>query len=158
MWMEQNHSCFVCRRGWGLNTNEQEIILLSTQQLCCCFTIFWSFLHKHSWEVNSCSTSQEIPVFYGPRWFITMFTRARHWTLYWATWIQCVPLISIYVRFIIVPSHLCFAPQRYKFFECIVYRYSHGGILQCGVRQEGDFVPQRGGTAQLSLRPDRLAL
>jgi len=36
-------------------------------------------MERHSWEAHSHSESQKIPAFYGTRWFITVFTRARHW-------------------------------------------------------------------------------
>jgi len=39
-----------------------------------------------SWEANSHSGSQEIPRLYGTRRFITVFPRARHWSLSSARW------------------------------------------------------------------------
>jgi hypothetical protein len=36
---------------------------------------------SYSWEVKSHSTSQKIPTFYGIRGIITVFTKARQWTL-----------------------------------------------------------------------------
>jgi hypothetical protein len=39
------------------------------------------------WEANSCSATQEI---HNILW-ITVFTRARHWYLSWARWIQSTP-------------------------------------------------------------------
>jgi len=41
-----------------------------------------NFMEQSPWEANSHSTSQEIPSFYGR--FITMFTRAYHWSLPWS--------------------------------------------------------------------------
>jgi hypothetical protein len=35
---------------------------------------------------------------YGTRRFITVFTKARHWTLSWASWIQFVPSITVSLR------------------------------------------------------------
>jgi hypothetical protein len=40
------------------------------------------------WEANSRSASQEIPSIYGIWRLITVLIRARHWTLFWASWIQ----------------------------------------------------------------------
>jgi hypothetical protein len=42
---------------------------------------------RPSWEANS-KAVKEFPTFYGTRRFITVFTRTRHWSLYWARWIQ----------------------------------------------------------------------
>jgi len=41
-----------------------------------------------SWETNSHSVSQEITPLYRTRKFITVFTRAGHWSS-WATCIKC---------------------------------------------------------------------
>jgi hypothetical protein len=37
-----------------------------------------------SWEVANCAATQELPAFYGIRRFITVSTRALHWSLPWA--------------------------------------------------------------------------
>jgi len=37
-----------------------------------------------SWETNSRLAGHEIPRFHGTRRFITVFTRAHHWSLSWA--------------------------------------------------------------------------
>jgi hypothetical protein len=41
---------------------------------------------------------------YGTRRFITVFTKARHWTLSWASWIQFTPSIPISPRSILMLS------------------------------------------------------
>jgi hypothetical protein len=41
------------------------------------------------------------PTFYGTRRFIIVFTRARHWSLSWARWIQSAPSHHISLRFIL---------------------------------------------------------
>jgi len=48
--------------------------------------------------------SQEIPCFYGTRRFITVFKRARHWTLSWTTWIQYTPSDTISLRSVLSPT------------------------------------------------------
>jgi hypothetical protein len=55
--------------------------------------------------------------FYGPRMFITVFTRAFHWSLSWAGWIQFIPRHSISLWFILILSsypllglHSCLFP------------------------------------------------
>jgi len=41
-----------------------------------------------SGEANTHSATQEIPRPHGNLRFITVFTRARHWSLSWARWMQ----------------------------------------------------------------------
>jgi hypothetical protein len=69
-----------------------------------CATITKYMGQSSSSEANSHLVSQEIP---GPLWnrrFITVFTRARHWSLSWARWIQSIPFHPIST--IILPSTL----------------------------------------------------
>jgi hypothetical protein len=66
--------------------------------------------HSSSWEANSHLSSQErLPAFYWTRWFITVFTRARHWSLSWASCVQsthsqpffyfrCIVILSCHLR------------------------------------------------------------
>jgi hypothetical protein len=50
---------------------------------------------------------KNFPKFYGTWWFITVFTRALHWFLSWATSIQSIPFHSISLRSILIlPTHL----------------------------------------------------
>jgi hypothetical protein len=87
---------------------------------------FW--YRRHRWEVDngthslthslhgagyylkswlSLSLSKNIPLSYGTRRFITVFTKARHWTLSWASRIQFAPSIPISLRSIsMLSSHL----------------------------------------------------
>jgi len=44
-----------------------------------------------SWEADSHSVSQEIPVFCGNRRFINVFKRTRRWSLFWARSTQSTP-------------------------------------------------------------------
>jgi hypothetical protein len=49
---------------------------------------------------------KNFPKFYGSRRFITIFTRALHWPLSWAWWIQSIPPHPTSLRSIfILPSH-----------------------------------------------------
>jgi hypothetical protein len=50
---------------------------------------------------NSAAT-QELPAFYGTRRFITVFTRALHWSLSWARSIQFIPSHPISLRYILI--------------------------------------------------------
>jgi hypothetical protein len=55
----------------------------------------------------SLSLSEHILLSCGTRRFITVFTKARHWTLYWASWIQFAPSIPISLKSILMlSSHL----------------------------------------------------
>jgi len=38
-----------------------------------------------SLKADSCSASQDLPIFYATWKFSTMFTRAHNWTLFWAS-------------------------------------------------------------------------
>jgi hypothetical protein len=40
--------------------------------------------------------------FYGTRMFITVFTRARHWSISWARWIQSSPSHAVSLRSILI--------------------------------------------------------
>jgi len=37
--------------------------------------------HGFTWKVDRYLADQGIPYFHGARWFITMFTKAHHWTM-----------------------------------------------------------------------------
>jgi hypothetical protein len=51
---------------------------------------------------------KKLPVFYATRMFITVFTTARHWSLFWARWIQSTISHPITLRLILILSfHLC---------------------------------------------------
>jgi hypothetical protein len=45
---------------------------------------------------------KKLPTFYGNRRFITVFTRARHWSLFWARLIHSTPSHPISLRFILL--------------------------------------------------------
>jgi hypothetical protein len=47
---------------------------------------------------------KNFPAFYGTRRFITMFTRALHWSLSWARSIQFIPSHSVSLRSILILS------------------------------------------------------
>jgi len=52
-----------------------------------------------SWKADSHSACQKISCFpYETRKFITVFTKARHWTLFWASRFQFSPSIPISLR------------------------------------------------------------
>jgi len=62
-------------------------------------TIKYSMVQDILWKVHSYSACQKISYFlYGTRRFITVFTKARHWTLSWASRIQFAPSIPISLR------------------------------------------------------------
>jgi hypothetical protein len=51
-----------------------------------------------SWEAANCAATKNFPAFYGTWRFITMFTRALHWSLSWARSIQSIPSHPISLR------------------------------------------------------------
>jgi hypothetical protein len=70
------------------------------------------------WKADSHSTCQKIYCFlYGTRRFITAFTKARHWTLSWASRIQISPSIPISLR------------SRWKQLTRILYRVALRSVI-----------------------------
>jgi hypothetical protein len=68
---------------------------------------------RPSWEANSFSARQEIPLFYGARRFITAFTTARHLSLSWASSIQSMaPSHILKIHFNIILPHTPGSPKR----------------------------------------------
>jgi hypothetical protein len=57
-----------------------------------------------SWEAANCAATQELPEFYGTRRFIAVFTRAVHWSLFWARSNQSIPSHPISLRSILILS------------------------------------------------------
>jgi hypothetical protein len=88
--------------------------LTIVRQLTYLLTYLFTYLLTHSlhgqspsWESNQFSASQEIPLFYGNRMFVTAFSSARHLSLSWATSIQSVPPHPTSWRSILIlSSHL----------------------------------------------------
>jgi len=59
---------------------------------------------------------KKLPVFYGPRRSITVFTRAHHWSLPWTRCIHSTHSHTMYVRPILILSfHLCLDLPSYVF-------------------------------------------
>jgi len=60
-----------------------------------------------SWEANS-HIIKKFPTFYGTQRFIIVFTRARHWSSFWARWIQSIHSHPTSPRSVLILlSHLC---------------------------------------------------
>jgi hypothetical protein len=59
---------------------------------------------RETWIVGQ--LVKKFSVFYGIRWFITVVTRARHWSLSWAWWICFTPSHSISLRSVWYYCHL----------------------------------------------------
>jgi hypothetical protein len=75
----------------------------------------WSFLYSislmelsPSWEVDNCAATQEHPAFYGTRRFITVFTRALHWSLSW----DFLLYINVIIKFRLAVADILVASQR----------------------------------------------
>jgi hypothetical protein len=68
-------------------------------------TLATKFIHlRPSWEAVSHAAINNFPAFYGTRRFITVFTRALHWSLSWASSIQSTLPHLIPVRSILILS------------------------------------------------------
>jgi len=78
--------------------------------LCYCFSDYWYIDVGFYTKLNPWSTfflGKKFPDFSETRKCITVFTRFRHWFLFWATWIQFTSLHPISLRSIlIISSHL----------------------------------------------------
>jgi hypothetical protein len=57
-----------------------------------------------SWEAANCAATQELPNILWTRRFITAFTRALHWSLFWARSIQSLSSYPISLRSILILS------------------------------------------------------
>jgi hypothetical protein len=60
----------------------------------------------YSWEANGHSASQEIACLLWTGQFITVFTTALQWPLFWARCIQSTPYPPVSLRYILISSHL----------------------------------------------------
>jgi hypothetical protein len=66
---------------------------------------------RPSWEAPVVQLPKNLPAFYGTRRFITVFTRALHWSLFWARSIQSIPPHPISLRStLILSTHLRLGP------------------------------------------------
>jgi hypothetical protein len=68
-----------------------------------------NFMKQSPWEADGHSAGQKILcLFMEPTNFITVFTRAFHWSLSWTRWIQSTPWHSVSLRSTILLSfYLC---------------------------------------------------
>jgi hypothetical protein len=74
------------------------------------------------WKADSHSACQKIYVLYGTRRFITVFTKACHWTLSWASRIQFAPSIPVSLRYVLFPllrscQRISPGPRRFETFR-----------------------------------------
>jgi len=70
--------------------------------------LLWTRAHRKSfWGRSAEASFKKLPTFYGTRRWITVFRRARDWSLSWTRWIQPTPSHSISLRSILkLSSHL----------------------------------------------------
>jgi hypothetical protein len=68
----------------------------------------YSLTHSRGWALLENLTIvqplKNFPAFYATQRFITAFTRALHWSLFWARWIQSIPSHPISLRSILMLS------------------------------------------------------
>jgi len=82
-------------------------VLYRCEALPCTWGKNTSYTWAKSMLTDCRSASQKISFLYGTRKFITVFKKARYWTLSSASWIHFAPLIPISLRSILtLPSHL----------------------------------------------------
>jgi hypothetical protein len=113
-----NQNLVMSPRGLNVNTKR-----LTDRQLQSISVTHHTHTHPHThWNSHSFTPwcrilfeklivtqlVKNITLSYGTRKFITAFTKARHRTLSWTSWIQFAPSILISLRSILMlPSHLC---------------------------------------------------
>jgi hypothetical protein len=54
---------------------------------------------SRSYKPTVAQLLKNLPIFCGARRFNSVFTRARHWSLFWANWIQFIPPHPISLRY-----------------------------------------------------------
>jgi len=97
------------------------LIFCDGLRLVLCCEKYIMILHNHS-------AGQVIPAF-GTRTFITVFTTTRHWSLYWARWIQSEPFHPFSLRSVLILSshlHLTKWQNYYK-----IRKYARQTALDC---------------------------
>jgi hypothetical protein len=60
--------------------------------------------HTASWEDDSRSSCQQIPILQRNRWFIAILLKVHHWTLSWVSLIQSTPSFLISLRLFLILS------------------------------------------------------
>jgi hypothetical protein len=128
-----NKITLCCKRQYSEAAHcESSVVLMSvdllvTWPLQFCFRDFWlryiweqtnSAERNPYWVANSRSASQEIPRL-GIRRFVFVFTISRHWTPFWARWIQPTSSHPISAMFILIlSSHLRLPSAQIKIWFC----------------------------------------
>jgi hypothetical protein len=83
-------------------TTERLFMIFNTERF------YWNLLTPCSWTLLEkppvAQLLMKCPTFYGTRRFITVFTRALHWSLPWSRSIRSIPPHPIYLRSILVLS------------------------------------------------------
>jgi hypothetical protein len=93
-----------------IHTYTHNITLTYTTCDCSLFRYLITHLLNHSWswslleKLPIVQLLKNFPAFYGTRRFVTVFTRALHWSLSWARSIQSIPVHPISLRSILILS------------------------------------------------------
>jgi hypothetical protein len=96
------------RKSLWLRAVKLALTAIITFLYMCLKTIIYAMVQDNIWKADYHSAHQKISCFlYGTRRFITVFTKARHITLSWASWIQFAPSIPTSPRSsLMLSSHL----------------------------------------------------
>jgi hypothetical protein len=86
-------------------------VCISSGCACRSYLLTYLLTYSRSWALledpSIVQPLKKFPVFYGTRKFNTVFTRALHWSLFWAISIQSTPSHPISLRYtLILSSHL----------------------------------------------------
>jgi hypothetical protein len=58
------------------------------------------------WEAEGVQMFRKFSAYYGTQRLVIMFTRTRHWFLFWERWIHSIPSYSVPSGLILISSHL----------------------------------------------------
>jgi hypothetical protein len=104
-------------------------------------TYLLTYLLTHSlvqdiiWKADlSLSLSKKICFLYGTRRFITIFTKARHWTLSWANRIQFAPPIPVSLRSMITHKIFILVSLKTYVKNLVFHMYKHQAMMWVEVK------------------------
>jgi hypothetical protein len=82
---------------------------------------FVNCVQANPWLAISSSASQEFSTFDGTWMFFTFFTTARHWSLFWSTWIQpTYSNIFLHLR-LGLPNCLCISSPLARSLNSVIF-------------------------------------
>jgi hypothetical protein len=98
-YFQPGNSCDLVSKHLYPREHTHQLLLLRNIPYLLNYLRSWALLEElHNWRLL-----KNFPAFYGTRRFNTVFTRAVHWSLFWAISIQSTPSHAIRVRSLYCP-------------------------------------------------------